>query len=315
MSKQLQFELWQECGSNCTYCYLGKENKHTADELKLQSLQSALDKISDLSLYEEYDTISYLGGEFFQGQMRNPKVKELFMKLMDKTNWLYENGYIKHIWIYATMTIGNQSDLYEMLEHYTDKSGLWILTSYDTIGRFHTPKMLETWETNMKKIHTLFPMIKFNVTTIITGDLIEKYLSGEFSFKKMMQEYHCSFFLKQCGLGKFTSKEVMNKYVGNFFPTRENFIKFLTKYRLEEDEIMWDKLFNIKYRADTLYRNFNENGRQMVKNERHKDTVNEVSTDDPNESILNKCGHLMAYAGYLDDGCAICDKQMIEELA
>ena len=313
--KQLQFELWQECGSNCSFCYLGEGNRFTSNELKLKSLQNTLDKISDLSIYKEYDTLSYLGGEFFQGQLRTPELKEKFMELMEKTAWLKDNGYIKNVWLYATMTIGDQKDLYETLEKFKDKKDFWILTSYDTMGRFHTPKMLETWDYNMRHIHELYPDIKFNITSIITGDLIEKYLDGRFSFKEMEEKYHCGFFLKQCGLGSYKTPVEMNKAIGNFFPTREMFLKFLKKYREEESPLMWDKLFNIKYRADSLYRNFNSDGEQMILNTRYKDSKMEVKTNNPYESLVLPCGHLKVYQAYVDsDKCVICDRNMIESL-
>lgn len=313
--KQLQFELWQECGSNCAFCYLGEGNRFTSNEIKLKSLQNTIDKISDLSIYKEYDTLSYLGGEFFQGQLRTPEIKEKFMELMEKTAWLKDNGYVKNVWLYATMTIGDQKDLYETLEKFKDKKDFWILTSYDTLGRFHTQKMEDTWKYNMKHIHELYPDIKFNITTIITGDLIEKYLDGRFSFQKMEEEYHCGFFLKQCGLGSFESPKAMNDKIGNFFPTRDQFIKFLIKYRKEESPLMWDKLFNIKYRADSLYRNFNSDGEQMILNTRYKDSKIEVKTNNPYESLALPCGHLKVYQAYVDsDKCVICDRNMVEQL-
>ena len=313
--KQLQFELWQECGSNCKFCYLGDGNKFTNNELKMKSLQNTIDKISDLSLYSEYDTLSYLGGEFFQGQLRTPELKEKFLELMEKTAWLKDNGYIKQVWIYATMTIGDQKDLYDSLEKFKNKDGLWILSSYDTMGRFHTPKMEETWKYHMKHIHELYPEVKFNVTTIITGDLIEKYLNDELSFKKMMEEYHTEFFFKQCGLGAFESPQKMNEKIGNFFPKRDSFIKFLIKFRKEESPLIWDKLFNIKYRADSLYRNFNDDGKQMILNKRFKDRKNEVETENANDMLTGPCGHLKLYQAYIDsDKCVVCDKQMVESL-
>ena len=79
MGKQLQFELWEECGNGCKWCYLGNNNKYTPKEVKLNSLQNALDKIQDLSNYPEFDTLSYLGGEFFQGQLKDQEVYDKFM--------------------------------------------------------------------------------------------------------------------------------------------------------------------------------------------------------------------------------------------
>lgn len=311
--KQLQFELWQECNSHCSFCYLGKENQHTLDSLKLNSLKNALDKISDLSIYKEYDTISYLGGEFFQGQLDSLSVRNLFFKLMEKTAWLSDNGYIKNVWIYATMTIGDQSDLYNTVKLFKDKSKLWILTSYDTEGRFHTPLMLKTWDSTMRSLHILWPTLKFNITSILTQDLINKYISGELSFKKMMEEYHCSFFFKQCGSGGLSKADFIKSHP-HFFPSRDSFLKFLTKFHNEESDTMWSKLFDIHYRADTLFRNYNDPFHQMELNVRHKDSKVEESVGCRN-SQLSQCGHLINYAAYSDSSaCVLCDKEMIDKL-
>ena len=314
MGKQLQFELWQECNSLCKFCYLGKENRYTPDKLKINACEKALEKISDLSLYPEIDTLSYLGGEFFQGQLNTLEVKQAFMKLLEKTVWLLNNEYIKNVWIYATLTIGDQSDLYEVLKLFEGHKGnLWILTSYDTLGRFHTQKMLDNWDYHMKHIHELYPDILFNITTILSEDCIDKYLSGKLSFKKMMEEYHCQFFFKQCGTGPYTKEEMM-KILPHFLPPRAKFIKFLTKFRKEEEPYMWDKLFNIQYRADNLYRNYNDENHQMELNIRHKDSLVEIENNNTDEMKTNKCGHLLTYATYSDDGCVVCDKNMIEQL-
>jgi hypothetical protein len=317
MTKQLQFELWEECGSNCTFCYLKDQNKFTPDYLKIKACNDALEAISDLSIYPTYDTISYLGGEFFQGQMRNPDVKSAFMKLMAKTAELLNEGYIKHVWLYATMTIGNQTDLYETLELFKNTKGeFWILTSYDTIGRFHTNKMFETWDYHMKNIHKLYPNFLFNITTILSEDCIEKYLSGELSFKKMMEEYNASFFFKQCGTPGSTPAEFNKKILPKFVPTRHKFLQFLTKFKQQESELMWDKLFNIKYRADVLYRNGNTDDSRMQLNIRHKKGEKEIQLNhECDETEVLSCGHMRSYSAYSDcEGCVLCDKELIGEM-
>lgn len=317
MSKQLQFELWQECNSKCKFCYLGTDNCYTPNNLKINACKNALIKISDLSNYPEYDTLAYLGGEFFQGQMNDLQVKESFMNLMKKTAELLNNEIIKQVWIYATLTIGNQQDLYDTLKLFEGHKGdLWILTSYDTIGRFHTKKMEENWDYHMKNIHQLYPEIKFNITTILSEDCIDKYLNNELSFKKMMEEYHTEFFFKQCGTGMISPQEYNSKILPHFVPSRNKFLKFLRKFKEEESQLMWDKLFNIKYRADTLYRNGNDEKHQMMENIRHKDRKEEIELEFGGpETQIASCGHLVGYHAYSDcDGCVLCDKQLIDEM-
>ena len=317
MGKQMQFELWQECGNNCPFCYLSAENnKFTPDKVKLHSLNRSLEKISDMTNYPEYDTIAYIGGEFFQGQLRTLEVRKKFFELMKKTADLLRDGYIKNVWIYATMTIGNQKDLYDTLELFEKKEGLWILTSYDSVGRFHTPKMFETWDSTLLKIHELYPEVKFNITSILTGDLIEKYLSGELDFNKMKERYHSTMFFKQCGslfdIRKVLDhRERMNKIVPNFYPKRDEFLKFLIKFKNDMGIDEYDKLYNINYRADELYRNYNDDETKLIKRDKHSP----VENDDPLNYVFNKCGHMTLYQAYIDsDECIMCDKEMIRNM-
>lgn len=64
MLRSLQFELWEDCNSGCKFCYLGKY-RDTSPITKIKSLKSTLEKISDMSIYDTYNVLSYIGGEFF----------------------------------------------------------------------------------------------------------------------------------------------------------------------------------------------------------------------------------------------------------
>ena len=311
--KQLQFELWQECNSKCTFCYLGRGNNITPNEVKIANMNLAIDKLKDSKTFDEYDTVSFIGGEFFQGQLNTQEVKDKFFELMSLTASLMKNGLIKHVWIYATMTIGNQKDLYDTLDLFKDVGGdFWVLTSYDTLGRFHTPKMEENWKYHMKNIQNLYPNFHFNITTIITGDLIEKYLNNTFSFKYLIEEFKSALFIKLCAgpEGMYSSKEETNKSLGNFFPKRSEFIKFLTKFKKEESSELYDKLFNIQYRADTLYCEYKGKIEEI-----HRDKETVLETFDSEIDYIMDCGHLSIYNCYIDsDKCALCDKIKIEQL-
>lgn len=321
--KSMQFELWQECNSLCKFCYLGKENRCTPNRLKEKVLDATFEKISDLSNYEEYDTLSFIGGEFFQGQLADQTVREKFYKIMNKAHWLMKNGYINSIWMCATLTIGEQKDLYEFLDIFSDiqpttpNGGVWICTSYDTIGRFHSEKMHDNWKYHMKNIHDKYPHVKFNTTMILTGDLVAKFLNDEFSFTEFSKQYNTNFFFKQPAPGHFgysgdmESKQRMEEYLPNFFPKRSDFLQFLSKFSQTNPEI-FSHLFNIEFRADDLYRNFNDEERLMVWNHRFKDKKEETNV--PDDMALNKCGHLLQYASYIDsDKCMICDRDNILE--
>ena len=306
--KQIQFELWEECNSKCKFCYLGRNNNITSIERKLYGIQNAIDIIHDLD-FNEYDTIGLIGGEFFQGQLSNELVKNKFFELIRIIHDLHEKKLVKNIWIYATLTIGNQKDLYDTLD-ILKNDNVWILTSYDTLGRFHTKKMYETWDYHVKNLKNKYN-INLNITSIITGDLIDKYLTNQFSFKELIDKYQCSVFPKLSSLpyDLYSTKIEMNNAIGNFFPTRKKFIEFITKLK-KDDPNSYDRMFNINYRADTLYVNYKN---EIIKEIRHKN--NWMETDERGLDAVLKCGHSEFYNCYIDsDKCALCDKISIDKM-
>jgi len=333
--RSLQFELWQECNQLCSYCYLGQENRCTPTELKLDAVNKAYEFIQNENNIKDYDVISYIGGEFFQGQLNTPELKDAFYELIRFTGELHATGKISEIWLMTTMTIGDQHELYECLDLLVNEynkvnkpeliENVWIVTSYDTIGRFHTQKKLDTWKNSMYTLYKRYNGIKINVCTILTQDLITKYINDEFSFINFKNEFHNEFFFKQPSPGNVDAlidqsitdpmerqtigKQIMEKRLPGFFPLRNDFLTFLIKLKNENPEL-YEKLFNIKYRADDLYRNYNDMNNRMEHNHREKTTKAEASGDVV--AAINSCGHQINYCCYLDsDACALCDRLAI----
>lgn len=318
--RQLQFELWKECNSKCKFCYSGEDIICTLDSLKIRNLEFAINKVKDEKIYEEFDEVGFIGGEFFQGQLKNPEVRKLFFELMKITKEKHDKGLINKIWINITLTIGDQKDLYDVLEIFGDDDRLWLLTSYDTKGRFHSQKMEDNWKYHMKHIHFLYPNIKFNTTTILSADFIRKYLNDEIKLKQFRDDYNTDLFFKVPGKG-YVTKQEMENLVGDFFPNRNDFLKFLKKFKDTEDQHLWDKLFNIKYRADLLYYGFKD--RIVVAGRNKEDASEDFKCDKDIQEEWDKfapkilpCGHLDNYACYIDsDKCALCDKEYVDSLS
>ena len=315
MKKQMQFELWDECNSKCTFCHLCNKNGNTPNNIKLEMLQDTLDKISDLSIYSEYNTIGFIGGEFFQGQLNTPEIKSKFMELITEANNLLNNNIVKDLWLNASLLIGNQDDLYEAINLIDDKTKLWVLTSYDTIGRFHTSKMLDTWKYHMNKLHNDYPEVKLNTTSILTGDFIEKYLNDEFDIEDFKAKYHTNLFLKTTvkpGHLSHLTKQEINDKIGNFFPKQEKFQEFLFTYYSREGEDEYHKLFSNDLRADEVRKNFNDENKRNIKFTRDRKTLIEYQ-EGFNEDLL-PCGHNDIYCSYIDSNhCILCDKQLIKK--
>ena len=315
--KSFQYELWQECNNLCDFCFLGKENRKTKTEIKIQNLKKLLDYLNDKDFISQYDNISLIGGEFFQGQLEDPEVKKLFLEVIQKIYDFLDEKHERSSWIAATLTIGEQKDLYDILELYshtksyqeldkTDDYGLWICTSFDTIGRFHTKEAKENWKYHMKQISVLYPKIKKNTCSILTNDFMEQYNKGVFTLENFCQEYNTQMFLKQPDHGAFPTNEEMEKRVPGFFPKRKTGLKFLSKLYQNEPRFI-EHLMNVNLRSDLLVKNGNDG--QETDCERYKDALNEYGDDN-----TAPCGHSTYYQCYVDsDACIKCDLLKILE--
>lgn len=245
--RSIQFELWQCCNSRCKFCYLSEANRYTSTDLKLKAVNDAISFLSDDEKIASYITVSYIGGEFFQGQLDTLELKEAFFKLMHKIVELQISGKMKEVWIMATLTIGDRKDLYDSLTILMNDyevankpeliDQLWIVTSYDTIGSFHTQKMLDNWDYHIKHIYELYSQINFNTCMILTQDLITKYLNDEFFFHEYYRTYHSALFFKQPSSGSIkptidkgtdlelvmSAKQEMEKIILDFFQKEKHF--------------------------------------------------------------------------------------------
>lgn len=335
--KSFQWQVWPFCNNGCKFCFLGETNKEyikTRQHKSLNDLSKAIDNLD----YSKYNNMSLIGGEFFQGQLADQETHELFINVIKKIFKLYVDKKIGSIWLTATLTTGDEKDLYEVLrlaesmgvlpvEGY-GASGIWLCTSWDPTGRFDEAKK-KHWETYIKKIKQDFPWIKLNTTIILQKSFIDLYLSDGFKPNDFMKEYNTTlFYMQPCITGitqMMVAYEKMPEELKNtdfsklwmerkqnmqkeyeFFPTRKSFISFLNKYWIE-DRDTFDRLFNIRFRSDEIHINENQLD--------HDITISrEKTSNKPEEAFppVMKCGHVYNYAPYIDSNhCCICDKEQI----
>lgn len=316
MGKILQYELWQECNNFCDYCTLGHNITKTPNKMKLQSLVTTLIELTKLKK-GEVSTLGFIGGEFFQGQLCTPEIKAAFMSLIDYSNCMLIEEDIKELWLNATLTIGTQKDLYETIERIEQKDKLWILTSYDTIGRFHNARKLKNWEKHINLIHEKYPEIRINTTSILTGSFIQSYLRDEIDINAFEQKYDTTLFLKtpvkpddKCNM---TRAEINDEMGYDFFPTRSEFMQFLLKFKEKEGIGAYQKLFSNDLKAEELHKNFNDDKLRNVIFRRPSNFNEELDCDKSLKEIEQlQCGHSNIYQCYVDhEGCAICDKEVV----
>ncbi|MBO4622325.1 MAG: hypothetical protein J5691_00425 [Bacilli bacterium] len=304
--KSIMFEPWTECNNLCKFCYLGQVNRNTPDEKKIENVKKIMSLIDEhfTGIDEQYKALGLIGGEFFQGQMKNPEVKALFFEMCKKVFDLIEKDIIRDFWCYCTLTIGDQEDLYKLIDLFdktvTDKEKhhFWILVSYDTYGRFYVPGREENWSKHMLNLQK-YSFIRFNVTSIFSQDFCEKVLSGELDLIAFQKKYKTHFFFKQPTASMdFDYNEPFAKIHPNWFVKRKTFLDFLVKLKKESKDL-FDSVLNIEQRADDIVQSVSD----FVPTHRDKETWEETDME-PNP----KCGHVTYYKCYADsDECCLCD--------
>lgn len=308
MSKTLQIEVWHTCRNRCKFCYLkGDENTPRMEMIK--NLQNAYSLIENKETWKEYDTLSFIGGEIFQGEMDNEFIQNEWVKLIDLVSEYHKENIIKRVYFCATMTFPNNDALWHTLNQFDGhREGIWVLTSYDEEGRFHTPEYKQNWLDNIKKLNVQYEGVKVNTTIICTGAVCKKYLEDDYYFNNI-KYLGTQLFLKVPSRPKLykTNKEANEKMGIDFFPKREIFIKFLTKLA-NNDINLYEKLCDIDLRADTLIGKWKD---ENFVSKRDKSTYMELY--DKETEYVMKCGHLSTYNSYLDeDGCVLCDMKIIK---
>lgn len=315
-----QYELWQECNNRCIYCYNHHLYNKQSKEFKIESIQKVITVAQDESFYEKYDTIGFIGGEFFQGQMDDPDVESNFFEMMEVLKTKAIEGKLKGIWMCATLTIGDQRQLYRLLDMYKDipmEEGFWVLTSYDPVGRFHTQALFENWENHMIKIKNEYPTIRLNTCSILTGALIDKYLEDNDFFDNFQKKYGTTLFIKSPTAvvfdenGNMVPKSMQYRQdynrdvIPNWFPTKKQGRDFFFTLVNRNPEL-YNNVLNIQFRSDVLIRNYE--GYESTYEERHKHSKRESDY-----GCTIECGHMENYRVYVDaeDGCLLCDKESI----
>ena len=349
--KCFQWELWQCCNNFCTFCVLGKSSKHTAKERQLKSLTDLKHALKNLD-FNEYNNVSLIGGEFFQGQLDDKEVHDSFFEVIEMLCELYMNKKIGSIWCTATLTIGDQSDLYKMLDMFDkagvrphpdyDSSGLWICTSWDKHGRFHKPQYLENWQHHTAKIKEEYPWVKLNTSVILTQEVCEMYIKGEFVPKEFKEKHNTDLVLSPPRIFDMEDEgfESQNKFktmgeAGSldehitkmkadleeklgfrFFPDRRTFRRFILKFS-KQDADLYSSLFDVNRTTDELYKNFNDHD-DMELHKRNEESNIEACTiidTTPNINCLVESfdkKHPYSYAGYIDgNDCMLCDRNQI----
>lgn len=324
--KVFQYEVWKECHNHCKFCFLAEDILHTPDCVKLNGVKNTIKQIKEDVENKNLDGVGIIGGDFWQGEISTEEIREKFFEMLKLCFDYLKEGKISEVWLSATLTIGEQKDLYRAIDMYyetipdeeKENKRLWICTSYDTIGRFHSQKMLDNWEYHMKNIAQKYPKVLKNTSLIITKDLVNKTLADEFDFTKFEQEFDTNIYMKtpshyfpdwEEGKRRFNEE-----IVGDFFLERKPTIEFLQKISTEVPDIL-NKIMNNDYRAELLVGHSNtDEFYDMIRDQedRHKNISCDTDGEHAEKAQMMACGHEKQYKCYIDsDRCFMCDLQRL----
>lgn len=177
--KTIQFELWHNCNNNCEFCFLKTSRIISNSDQQIKHIQKVID-ILNSNVIDDYDGVALIGGEFFEGQLNDEKVKLKWFELITLLSDLLKSKKIKQIWITASLIDQNQQDLYDTLQLLPIcNDSVIICTSYDSTGRFRTQEREKSWHFNVKTLKEKYPNIIIHTTIITTQHFIEKVLGGD----------------------------------------------------------------------------------------------------------------------------------------
>lgn len=273
MPNFIQYGLWVDCKVGCKFCY----NKGQKDISKVKSLNFVLSKMDEKEV-DDYDEIGFIGGEFFDGQIKDEEVCKLFYRLFQKVKDL---GHFGKIYVATSLIYDMNLYLKPFLCYLRDLdllSKTLLCTSYDTKYRFYTKQREDLWKANMLELHEKFPELKTHVETIVTQHFIDSVLNDEFSITNFCETYHTRMDYIDPDSGFFyKDKYECQKDIPGFFPTKTSFIKFLRKAALQNKEIDLSTFLSMDIRSSKSY--YLDSGEHIELNDR-RDGYGEITPID-----------------------------------
>lgn len=261
-NKFLQYELWKDCKLGCKFCC----NKGAPDLNKIESLNFVLSKL-DEDETKDYNEVGFIGGEFFNDELKENEVKELFYKIFEKLSKMHFSK------IYFTTALIFDMDKYliPFLNYLKDLGILHkclLCTSYDIAYRFYTKEREDLWKNNMLKLHDLYPELRIHTETILTQFFIDAVNNDSFSITDFCNKYHTRIDYIEPGSGLYYfDKTDCSKDLPGFFPTKSSFIKFIQKV-IKNGEIEPETFLSMELRSSKLY--YIDDGRRFTFEDRRK---------------------------------------------
>lgn len=347
----IQFELWPDCRTGCSFCYLTGTRRITTLEEKNYNLIDALATLKDAELMKDYNAVGLIGGDFFQGQIQ--EVENNWYKLIEYLNTLLVKDEVKEVWIASSLIHVFKGDICGTLDRFDfdslkDNQRVMLCTSFDTLGRFamgvkfedipeeEIPFILnklkletvedlkeylkidqlavESWLKTIRELRELYPKLKVHVEVILTQDVINKMLKNPDYFD-FITDLGCILDFRYPSITRADCPTVtgIKDYREKLLERREQFPEdFFIESR--STFLKFIKVFKEKYGISKVGDLIHQ---PEMRSRRLKIYVDNAEIEDrwnDSRDIYSDCGHLVDGKCYVDsDKCIYCDLEKFLE--
>ena len=178
-----EYFLWNNCPNDCAFCVLKYKTRFTEEQM-LTAIKMTKEDI--LSQTEQFN-ISIKGGEIFAGI-----TKKVSDAIFDLFNTIFFSKLVNHITTISNMIFKEDNLLFKVLDeavkhNFIDK--ITITTSYDIFGRYKNDKSFAFFMNNLEQLRNRYKDLEIIVNTILTRQLCQAVLNGEFDRKKFCNTY------------------------------------------------------------------------------------------------------------------------------
>ena len=220
----IQYCPWIECNVGCRFCFVhGQPNVD-----KVQSLKYLLSLLR-LPEVESADGFGLIGGEFFQNQLQDPTVKELFYTLTDRIVDILVQRKLNIFWVATSLIFKLDKELIPYLNHLRDRGVLdrvLICTSWDSKYRFASPRAERLWRYNIETLHNEYPELRIHVETIATEHFMQLCLRGGYDKHSFENDLGVTVDYLEPNTG-FQNKKEFIEALPDFLAKRSTFMRFV----------------------------------------------------------------------------------------
>ena len=185
--KIYEFLLWDNCNNRCKFCFQRNNPRLFNRSQRKQILDDTVSFIKS-DKFEKGSHVLVCGGEIFDKPSDFPDLNVFFAKI----DALMADGTIDLLYLNTNLIYEDVSGLGFVLDLMKGKfDRLKFTTSYDLYGRFRKKYDEDLFFMNLKWVKEQFPDCNIVVNTILTKQVCEQLIDGQFSIKSFMDEYNC----------------------------------------------------------------------------------------------------------------------------